>query len=398
MTSHLLDMLHLLLRWVHIIAAIMWIGDSFLFMWLDSHLSKTDPARGAEGQMVGELWMVHSGGFYEVYKRKYLRTTEMPSTLHWFKWESYSTWLSGACLLAVVYYLGAGALLVDPGGPMGHGAAVCVSIGTIVVAWGVYDLLCKTTFARNLRVAGIVGLGFVALSSWGYSTFLTGRAAFLHTGAMLGTIMACNVFFRIIPSQRALLAATAAGTSPDVSLGVRAKLRSTHNHYLTLPLLFTMMSNHFSSTYGHARGWLVFSLLCVFGVALKRVMITRGQSNLFVVVGGALAFAAVVVLTAPVTSASVSDVTGEKVVFSQVKQVIEARCVGCHAEKPTTPGFVAPPNGVVFDSAERIRSFAARIKVRAVDTKTMPLGNLTGMTDDERERLGRWVSQGAVIP
>lgn len=402
MSAHALDALHLLLRWLHIIAAIMWIGDSFLFMWLDSHLSKTDQSRGGEGQMVGELWMVHSGGFYEVYKRKYLRPGELPQTLYWFKWESYSTWLTGACLLIIVYYLGAGALMVDPGGPLTHAQAVGVGVASLIAAWVVYDLLCRTPLVKDLRLFGAFGLVATMGIAYGYGCFLGGRATFLHTGALLGTIMAANVRFRIIPAQKALLAATAAGTTPDVSLGARAKMRSTHNHYLTLPLLFTMMSNHFPSTYGHSRAWLVFGLLCVFGVALKRLMITKRESSPALVVGAIAALASVVVLTAPPSAARSGSVAAPvanaaPVDFARVKQVIAARCSGCHAEKPTTPGIVAPPNGVIFDTAEHIRSYADRIKARVVDTQTMPLGNLTGMTDEERALIGQWVAQGARV-
>lgn len=396
MHAHALDWLHLIGRFVHIIAAIMWIGDSFLFMWLDSHLSKTDPARGGEGQMVGELWMVHSGGFYEVYKRKYLRSDEQPASLYWFKWESYTTWLSGAFLLLVVYYLGGGALLVDPAGPLSHGQAVAASLGLIALAWFFYDTVCRFSFAQRLPVMAALGVVAVAAVGAAYGAFLSGRAAYLHTGALFGTLMAANVFFRIIPSQRALLAATKAGTTPDVSLGVRAKLRSTHNHYMTLPLLITMLSNHFPATYGHRYAWVVLTLLAVLGVLVKRFMITRSA----VTIGGALAVcAALVALTAPESSAAALPAPsgGERVAFAKVKTIIEARCSGCHAEKPTTPGFVAPPNGVVFDTPEHIRAHADRIKFRAVDTKTMPLGNMTGITDDERALLGQWVAEGASV-
>jgi uncharacterized membrane protein len=397
MQAHLLESLNLFVRWAHVIAGIMWVGDSFLFMWLDRQLEPTDRIKGAEGQVAGEMWMVHSGGFYEVVKRKYLAKNELPKSLHWFKWESYTTWWTGACLLVVVYYLGGGAYLVDPtSAPLGVGPTIAIAIGTITVAWFVYDFLAHQAWAKNIRVFGIFGVGSIVGISYGFSRLMTGRAAFIHAGALVGTIMAANVFFRIIPAQRALLAATEAGTTPDISLGVRAKLRSTHNHYLTLPLLFMMLSNHFAATYGNPNAWLVLLALFVTGIATKQLMIEREHPRPWLVGALLASVVAVVVMTAPASEQSETP-SGPPVAFSEVRHIVDARCVGCHAAKPTTGGFVAPPLGIIFEQNAMLAALAPRIKVRVVDTKTMPLANLTGMTDAERRVMALWIAQGAKV-
>jgi uncharacterized membrane protein len=338
--------------------------------------------------------MVHSGGFYEVYKRKYLKGA-LPKDLYWFKWESYATWMSGALLLVIVYYLGGAAFMVEQNGPLSYHAAIGVALASIATAWLVYDRLCFTPLAKNLRVFGVFALLAVTAIAFGFTRIFIGRAAFLHVGALLGTIMAANVFFRIIPSQKALLAATKAGTTPDVTLGLRAKMRSTHNHYLTLPVLFMMLSNHFASVYGHAQSWLLLAVLIVLGVSMKRVMITKRQSSP-VVIGAALVSATtVLIMTAPMHVAATTAPAGPPVPFAEVKKIIDMRCAGCHAEKPTISGIAAPPNGLVLEAPEKIRAVRELIKTRVVTTKTMPLGNITAMTDDERALVGRWIDQGA---
>ncbi|MBX7102005.1 MAG: urate hydroxylase PuuD [Myxococcaceae bacterium] len=393
------EWLNVLVRWLHVIAAIMWIGDSFLFMWLDSHLSK--PSKPREGEVVGELWMTHSGGFYEVIKRKSLRPEEMPAHLYWFKWESYTTWLSGFLLLVVVYYLGGQAMLTDVGSRLSHLEAVGLSLGLLLGALAVYDVLCRTPLVGSLRLFGVVGLVAVVGTAFGLSQVFTARAVFLQVGAMLGTVMASNVFFRIIPAQRHMIAATTAGQPVDVSYGARAKQRSTHNHYLTLPVLFTMLSNHFPSLYGHAQSWAVLGLLFVFGVGLKATMNFRGQTPPLMLAGTVLALISVVVLTVPSPASSAAAMAGYRaagpVSFATVQTIVTARCVTCHAAVPTNPMFQAPPAGVSLESPELIGAHAERIFVRAVQTKTMPLGNLTGITDEERGLLGAWIAQGADV-
>jgi len=386
------EWLNLIVRWAHVIAAIMWIGDSFLFMWLDSQLRK--PERELKGEVVGELWMAHSGGFYEVVKRKSLDA--LPAQLHWFKWESYSTWITGFLLLIIVYYLGDRAMLTEVGSPLTHLQAVGISLGLIAGTVVIYDLLCRTPLIRDNRLFGAVGFGLITAAAWGITHVFSARATFLQVGAMLGTLMASNVFFRIIPAQKHMLAATREGRPVDTSYGMRAKQRSTHNHYLTLPVLFTMLSNHFPVLYGTGQPWAVLSLLFLAGAGVKYFMNFRTRTHPVVLAGTVASLVGVAVMTAP-KSLGVDPLlaAGPKVSFATAQLIVENRCVTCHAEKPTSPSFTASPGGVMLDTPERLKAYAQRIMVRAVQTHTMPLGNLTFMTDEERKLLGSWVAQGA---
>ncbi|HLM46067.1 MAG TPA: urate hydroxylase PuuD [Myxococcaceae bacterium] len=392
------EWLNLLVRWVHVIAAIMWIGDSFLFMWLDSHL--TAPSRPREGDVTGELWMTHSGGFYEVVKRKSLAKGELPATLHWFKWESYTTWISGFLLLVIVFHLNGASMLIDPSVyPLTHVQALAISLGLLPLAVGVYELLWKTPLAKNHRAFAAVGLVLITGLAYGLTRVFSARGAFLQVGATLGTIMAANVFFRIIPAQRHMLAMTREGKPVDTSYGLRAKGRSIQNHYLTLPVLFTMLSNHFPSTYGNSRPWLVLALLFVLGAGLKYAMNFRAKTPPLVWAGAALALLGVMVLTRPPPDPALEQFAGKPpVTFEQVATVMQTRCTSCHAARPSSPMFPAPPQGVILDTPDAIRSNADRVFVRAVATKTMPLANLTGMTEEERTLVGAWFAQGGQVP
>jgi uncharacterized membrane protein len=391
-----LEWLNLLVRWVHVIAAIMWIGDSFLFMWLDSHL--TAPTKPREGAVVGELWMTHSGGFYEVIKRKSLAQHELPAQLYWFKWESYSTWITGFLLISIVYWGGGRAMLVEASSALTHAEAVGISLGGLVLGVVVYDLLCRTPLIGNVRAMGVVGLVVIVGVAFGLLQVFSPRATFLQVGAMLGTIMTSNVFFRIIPSQRHMIAATEAGTPVDTSYGARAKQRSVHNHYLTLPVLFLMLSNHFPGLYGHAHAWAVLGLVAVAGVGVKYVMNVRRQTHPVILVGTLATLGGAVTMTLPASTSQAAvhvDAGQPPVPYATVKTIMEARCLSCHAKMPTNPSFAAPPAGVVFDTPADVVFQKDRILVRAVETKTMPLGNMTGMTDEERALLGRWIAEGA---
>lgn len=388
----LLEWLGALVRWVHVLAAIMWVGDSFLFMWMDSSLEQ--PRKPREGDVAGEMWMVHSGGFYEVVKRRSLRPTEMPANLYWFKWQSYSTWISGVFLLAVVYWLGGGALLVESGSRLTHGAAVAVSAASMVAAWFVYDAACRSPLAKRPRVLSVVLALALAAAVFGFTRVFGARAAWLQTGALLGTIMAANVWRVIVPGQSKMLAQTRAGVPVDTAPGVLAKARSTHNHYLTLPVLFMMLSQHFPAGYGHPLGWLVLLLVTVAGVALKYVMNARTRSDWRAVATGTLALLAAVVLTARpgVGGASGGSTLRVAVPDEQAFAIVERRCVTCHAERPSNPSFPEAPSGVKLDRLDRLQALSTRVLVRAVETRTMPLGNLTGMTDAERDTLGAWIA------
>ena len=389
----LLEWLGALLRAAHVIAGILWIGDSFLFMWMDSSLEQPRTAR--EGAVVGELWMVHSGGFYEVVKRRSLTPAEMPANLYWFKWQSYSTWISGAFLLAVVYWLGGGAMLVDSGSRLSRGAAVLVSAAALVAGWLVYDAACRSRLAkRPALLATVLALAFAG-AVFGLTRVFGARAAWLQAGAMLGTIMAANVWRVIIPGQAKMLAQTRAGEPVDTAPGVLAKARSTHNHYLTFPVLFLMLSQHFPSGYGHPLGWLVLLLVCGAGVALKYVMNKRGRSDWRAVVAGAAAFVAAIVLTARPAPGAASGTSALAIAVpdEQAFAIVERRCTTCHSEHPSNPAFPQPPSGVMLDRPDRLRAMAPRVRVRAVETRTMPLGNLTGMTEAERDTLGAWLAK-----
>ncbi|MFL5351071.1 urate hydroxylase PuuD [Archangium sp.] len=392
------EWLNLLVRWVHVIAAIMWIGDSFLFMWLDSHL--TSPSRPREGEVVGELWMTHSGGFYEVVKRKSLAKGELPATLYWFKWESYTTWISGFLLLVIVFNLNGAALLIDPSVyPLTATQATLISLGILPLSYGLYELLWRTPLSRNNRVFAAVGLVLITGLAYGLTRVFSARGAFLQVGATLGTLMAANVFFRIIPAQRHMLAMTREGKPVDTTYGLRAKGRSIQNHYLTLPVLFTMLSNHFPSTYGSSRPWLVLGLLFVVGAGLKYAMNFRGRTPPVMWAGTAAALLAVVVLTRPPPDPALEQFAGKPPVkFEEVAAVLQTRCATCHAAHPSSPMFAAPPQGVILDTPDAIHTHADRVFVRAVSTKTMPLGNITGMTEEERALVGAWFAQGGHVP
>lgn len=394
MPAFLQEWLNLVVRWAHIVAAIMWIGDSFLFMWLDSHLS--EPPKKREGDVVGELWMAHSGGFYEVVKRKTLG--ELPPMLYFFKWESYSTWITGFLLLIIVYWTGGRAMLVDATSTLSHAEAVGISFGLLLAGLAVYDVLCRTPLIKSNRMFGVLGLGLIVATAWLLLQVFSPRAVFLEVGAMLGTIMASNVFFRIIPAQQHMLASTKAGQPVDASWGYRAKQRSTHNHYLTLPVLFTMLSNHFPGLYGHEHAWLVLGLVFVAGVGIKYVMNVRAQTHPVILVGVIAAFASVAALTKPASATTTTRPAGDEVAWSQVKVILEARCVSCHAQKPANPAFAAAPSGLMLEDPAVVVFNKEKILLRAVDSKTMPLGNMTGMTDEERVVLGRWIDQGAKVP
>jgi uncharacterized membrane protein len=345
--------------------------------------------------------MVHSGGFYEVIKRKSLAKNELPPQLYWFKWESYTTWITGFLLLIIVFHFNGAAMLIDPSVmPLQGWQAVLISVGILPVAFGVYELLWQTPLAKSQRAFAAVGLVLVAGLAYGLTQVFSARGAFIQVGATLGTIMAANVFFRIIPAQKRMLASTRAGTKVDTTYGLRAKGRSIQNHYLTLPVLFAMLSNHFPSTYGSAQPWLVLTLLVAFGVGLKYFMIRRKETHPLALAGTVAALLAVGFLTQP---PRVDDSqlrvyrTQPPVSYATVQAIVQMRCLMCHAEHPVNAMFASPPMGITLDTPANISRHADRMFIRAVLTKTMPLGNLTAMTDAERTQLGEWYAQGADV-
>jgi uncharacterized membrane protein len=388
MEAYIADWLNLLLRWLHLITGVAWIGASFYFVWLDNHLEAPKDSRDDEKGVGGELWSVHGGGFYHAQKYR-VAPAQLPERLHWFKWEAYSTWLSGMALLALVYWYGAEIYLIDPSiAELSSVWAVAIAITYIVGGWVVYDLLCKSPLARDDRVFGAVLLLLVALLAWSLCQLFSGRGAYIHFGAVLGTIMVANVAMVIIPGQRKMVEAAGRGEAPDPAPGIKAKQRSVHNTYFTLPVLFVMISNHYALTYGHDYNWVILIGIALVGALIRVYFVARhkGQASLLPVVIAVLLLAGIVVALAPRTA----DSNGAQVSFDQVRNVVNSRCTTCHANAPTHPAFPAAPLGVVLDTDERILAEASRIYQQTVVTKIMPIGNLTAMSDQERQIIDQW--------
>lgn len=393
MEAYLLEWASLLLRWLHLIVGIAWIGSSFYFVWLDNSLRPPQDEALRQKGVAGELWAVHGGGFYN--PQKYLvAPATIPEDLHWFKWESYSTWITGFLLISTLYYSQAGTWMVDPArAALSPGMAVGIGLATLAGGWVVYDLLCRALLERSQVVFGVIYYVFVVAVAWGLTHLISGRAAFIHVGAMMATTMSANVFFWIIPGQKKTIAQMQRGEVPDPIHGKRAKQRSVHNNYLTLPVLFCMISNHYAFTYGHPRAWGVLALILLAAVLIRHWFNQRhkGQGQWPYPLAGVALLAAVAVWLAPPLSAAPSG--APPVAFSQVQGVIVQRCAGCHAEHPSL--MPAPPAGVMLDTPERIQALKARIITQAVQLKAMPLGNVTAMTDEERGVLARWGQDGA---
>jgi uncharacterized membrane protein len=389
---------NLLVRWLHVIAAIAWIGASFYFVLLDQSLREPKDVEDRRQGVGGELWEVHGGGFYHVKKYK-VAPPVLPEHLAWFKWEAYTTWLSGFGLMVVLYYFNANAYLIDPSvADLSSWEAVAISIGLLIAAWVVYDVLCRV-LVRHGAVLWALLLVLTTLAAWGCAQLFQPRAAFLQVGAMLGTIMAGNVLFNIIPAHRELVRAKEAGRDPDPQPGIEAKRRSVHNNYLTLPVLLAMLSAHFAFLYGHSYAWLLLVGLMAIGAWVRHYfnLRHRGRTVWIIPVTAALALAGIAVAIRPSNGGSARP-GAAAVPFAEVEQIVAARCAPCHSQSPTYQGFTAPPLGIAFDTPEEIKARAQDIRAQAVDSQTMPLGNVTHMTPAERERLGLWIEQGARIP
>jgi uncharacterized membrane protein len=388
--------LDLIFRWFHVTAAIVWIGTSFYFVALDQHLHEPREESDKERGVGGESWEIHGGGFYRIEKFR-VAPPQLPKQLHWYKWEAYWTWLSGFTLFVVLYYLQAGTNLIDPSvADLSTGAAVAISIGGLVIGWVVYDALCRTVGQRSEIALAAIIVGLVTLAAWGAGQLFAPRAAYLQVGAMLGTIMAANVFFVIIPAHWELVRAKEAGREPDPAANRRGKQRSVHNNYFTLPVLFAMLAGHFPFTYGHDHAWAILVCLMVIGAWVRFYFNNRhaGRTLWWVPLTAAIGIAAVAVWIRPASSAPAAG--APLVPFSQIQTIVNQRCVPCHSQNPKL--LAAAPQGIMFDTPEQIHSMAAQVKVVAVDSTVMPLGNATHMTDAERKTLGTWIDQGAKIP
>ena len=392
------ELIHLIARWVHLIAGIMWIGNSMLWNWIDRNLEtpKTGPRKG----LVGEIWMVHSGGFYMMEKLA-LSPSALPENLHWFKWQNFTTWASGISLMVLVYYMSAASMMVDPEiANISSQTAIAISAGSLPLAWILYATVWRV-LGKNVTISTLLTIAIVVGASAVYFNCFSGRAAYMHVGILLGTIMTGNVWFVILPSQRELIAATKEGREQDPAIGYQAKQRSVHNNYFTFPLLFIMLSGHFPSTYGHPKSWLILLVLSAGGAFVRHGMNMRFTTPMwlwptgFIALGSA-SFALVMMSDRDFLSASQKRTT--PVDFNEVAEIIQARCSECHASVPTNPGYKVAPNGVSFDSADMIVRQAPKIEERAVKLKNMPLANVTGMTQAERETIRAWIAQGAKGP
>ncbi|WP_349609506.1 urate hydroxylase PuuD [Cupriavidus sp. DF5525] len=399
MEGYILDWANMLLRWVHVITAIAWIGSSFYFVWLDNSLTKPTAPDLKDKGVDGELWAVHGGGFYN--PQKYLTAPKaLPENLHWFYWESYSTWMSGFALLVVLYLFNASTYLIDKNVfDMSPGAAVGFAVSYLLIGWIVYDGICRL-FGKNDRLVGILVALYIAAAAYVACHIFSGRAAFLLTGAMVATIMSANVLAWIIPGQRKVVAALKAGQPVDPIHGKRGKQRSVHNTYFTLPVLFAMLSNHYSMTYAHKYNWVVLILIMLSGVLIRQFFILKhkGKINVLWPAAGVAALAVVAVIIAPQPRPTVAKGAGGEaavaaVSFAKVQEVMNARCVQCHAEQPKMMPTAA--KGIKLETAEDIKTHAQLIYQQAVQQKAMPLGNVTQITDDERALLGQWFEGGA---
>jgi uncharacterized membrane protein len=390
--GYAMEWLNLAVRWTHVIAGIMWIGASFYFIFLENNLNRTE---GLRDELAGNLWAIHGGGFYYVEKYK-VAPAAIPKHLHWFKYEAYFTWLSGLSLLFIVYYADARSFMIDPTvADLSPPAAIGIGIGSMIMGYWIYDRMCSSRLILRQSLFAVVGIVILGAMTYALTHLLSGRAAFIHVGAVIGTIMVGNVFFTIIPSQKALVRAAKSGQPLDASLGKKAGQRSLHNNYLTLPVVFIMISNHFPSTFGHGGNWLILMVITVASMGIKHYwnLLDRGIKQTWVLVISILALVVLILAISPAFEDTLDAAI--PATFEEANAVIQARCVQCHSASPTDDQWPNAPNGVMYDTPEQIVAMADKIMTRAVRTKTMPQGNKTGMTDEERTVLKRWILQGA---
>ncbi|MBH3427679.1 urate hydroxylase PuuD [Pseudomonas alkylphenolica] len=438
MEAHLLEWLNLSVRWVHMITGVAWIGASFYFVWLENNLNRANPRDG----LSGDLWAIHGGGIYHLEKYK-LAPPKMPENLHWFKWEAYFTWMSGIALLCLVFYWNPTLYLLAPGSTLSGAEGIAIGVGSLIAGWFIYDFLCDSPLGKRPGLLGLVLFVLVIAACYGFSQVFSGRGAYLHTGAIIGTIMVGNVFRIIMPAQRQLVAAIEANQTPDPLLPAKGLLRSRHNNYFTLPVLFIMISNHFPSTYGSQYNWLILGGIAVAAVLVRHYFNTRHDSNKYAwtLPVGALSMICLAYVTGPAPMPTAPEQAAAKIEyqplpetalggktaaekaaekaaepaqaaapaeepaapvaklddagFDKIHSVIQERCAVCHSAKPTSPLFSAAPAGVMLDTPQQIQQQASRIQAQAVTSQIMPLGNITQMTQQERELIGAWIAKGA---
>jgi uncharacterized membrane protein len=406
------EWLSLILRWLHIIFGAAWIGTSFYFNWLNNHVRPVEQGETPEG-VAGELWSIHGGKFYRVVKYG-VAPPVLPRTLHWFKYEAYFTWITGFSLLVVVYYLEPSSFLIDATRPwwtpllerahaivaidravLGSILGISIGVATLLIGWLVYHGLCKSPLGRMPVVLSLLGFALMTGTAFALTQLLGSRAAYMHVGALIGTIMAWNVFFVIIPNQKRVVEAMTAGREPEAKLGNEGAQRSLHNNYFTLPVLFIMVSNHYPMTFGHEWNWAVLAAISLIGAGVRHWFNLRGQGqkNVWLLPATAVATVALALVTSP---RSAAEYEGE-VDFAMVRGIVEQRCLTCHSATPTHTAFTEAPQGVMFDTPAQISNMAARINTQVVVTRVMPLGNTTHMTEEERAILAAWFQRGARV-
>lgn len=386
MDPQILEWLNLNVKWIHLIVGIAWIGASFYFNWLEGHLERNKP--DLNKGVAGDLWAVHGGGFYHVEKFENA-PDKLPEILHWFKWEAYLTWISGFTMMVLVFYMVPSTYLLDPSvSDISPSMAIALSLLTLPVGWFVYDFLCKSRLSDSPLLFFWVIFLLLTLLAFGLTQIFSAKAAYIHVGAVVGTIMVANVFFVIIPSQKTMVNAVQKGEIPDPSVGKQGFQRSLHNNYFTLPVLFIMISGHYPLTYGSEYSWLVLAVLSLIAVFVRHYfnLKNRGQRKHWMLPAAAVAMALLAYLTMPKTESR----DWQSVTYQQIAPVVEQRCVSCHAVQPSDPNFKSPPKGVALDSRQTLERHADSVYAQTVQTHAMPIGNLTGMTPEERVLLHDW--------
>ncbi|MGF1476220.1 MAG: urate hydroxylase PuuD [Geminicoccaceae bacterium] len=402
MNAIIWEWVDLAVRWLHVIAGVAWIGSSFYFVHLDASLKKREGLPEGAG---GETWQVHGGGFYNMVK--YLvAPARMPDELTWFKWEAYTTWLSGMVLLVIVYYFGAELYLVDPKVlDLPVWAAIAISVGGLAIGWLFYDFLCKSPFGADDTRLAAGGLAFLTILALGFTLIFSGRGAYMQMGALIGTIMVANVFLIIIPNQKKVVADLLAGRQPAAELGAQAKQRSMHNNYLTLPVLFLMISGHYPLTFASQYNWLILGIVLVMGAVIRHFFNSRHQgkpSPWWTWAAAAAGMAAIMWLSGfePAIDRQRAEadfegpISPQSVAFSDVENIILSRCSMCHAREPLWQGMVVPPKGVVLETPRDIRLHAREIELQSVRSHAMPPANITWMEPYERLVLAAWLEAG----
>lgn len=397
MDPYINEWLNLVIRFAHLITGIAWIGASFYFVWLDNHLENPPQWKKDKG-IGGDLWAIHGGGFYEVAKYK-LAPEKMPTTLHWFKWEAYTTWITGFLLLSLMFYVGAESYLIDKRvADLTQFQAIALGLGSIVVGVGIYEILVRTQLKNHGLVLGIILLIVGTALSYGLTQVFSARGAYMHMGAIIGTIMAGNVFFGIMPSQRALVKAVEEGKAPDAKFGLNAKLRSTHNTYTTLPVLFIMISNHYPITFNHSANWLVLMVIVLITAAIRQYFVLRhfGKQKPLIFVAAIIATILLAYAIAPKSLELTAKQKNKIISDEKIQTIIEQRCNACHSDNNTDEIFTSAQAGVIFTDMASIDQWVPRIKARVLDSKDMPFMNRTKMTDGERKTLAIWLAQSDI--